>query len=118
MKFSSEPPTAALFFVGTSRRLAMNISSEIKNFDRDFKFRARSIVFDRWALRDVELHRNQVGTSWMSGGTGPQTVPGTLLRHSDHQIPLPPDAPGLHALSNYFGMNSVSSPCEICHPHG
>ena len=41
MKFSSEPPTAALFFCGeieTSRlnfRARSKISSEIKNFDRD-----------------------------------------------------------------------------------
>ena len=41
MKFSSEPPTAALFFVGKSRRRDWNfrarskISIEIKNFDRD-----------------------------------------------------------------------------------
>ena len=41
MKFSSEPPTAALFFVGKSRhrdqkfRARSKISIEIKNFDRD-----------------------------------------------------------------------------------
>ena len=41
MKFSSEPPTAALFFVGNSRRRDWNfrarskISIEIENFERD-----------------------------------------------------------------------------------
>ena len=55
MKFSSEPPTAALFFVGKSRRRDQKFSSfEIKNlkfrsryhknFDRDHKF-----FCDRWA---------------------------------------------------------------------
>ena len=44
MKFSSEPLTAALFFVGHSRRRDWNfrarlkVSIEIKNFDRDWIF--------------------------------------------------------------------------------
>ena len=49
MKVSSEPPTAALVFVGKSTS-RLKISSEIKNFDRDQKFRSRSNFFDRWAL--------------------------------------------------------------------
>ena len=35
MKFSSEPPTAALFFVGGNRDV------EIEIFERDQKFRSR-----------------------------------------------------------------------------
>ena len=44
MKFSSAPPTAALFFVGKSRhrdwnfRARLNISIEIENFERDWIF--------------------------------------------------------------------------------
>ena len=41
MKFSIEPPTAALFFVGKSRRRDWTFSSlKIKKFDRDWKFRS------------------------------------------------------------------------------
>ena len=50
MKFSSEPPTAALFFVGEIETSRLKFSSEIKNFDRDQKFRSGSNFFDRWAL--------------------------------------------------------------------
>ena len=39
---SSEPPTAALFFCGEFETSRLKFSSEIKNFDRDWKFRARS----------------------------------------------------------------------------
>ena len=35
--------------------MEIEISSEIKNFDQDYKFRARSIFFDRWALWVGEL---------------------------------------------------------------
>ena len=35
MKFSSEPPTAALFFVGEIETSRLKFSSGIKNFDRD-----------------------------------------------------------------------------------
>ena len=52
MKFSSEPPTAALFFVGEIETSRSKFSSEIKNFDRDQKFRSGSNFFDRWALWD------------------------------------------------------------------
>ena len=50
MRFSSEPPTAALFLWGKSRRrdrefrARVKISTEIENFERDWSF------FDRWAL--------------------------------------------------------------------
>ena len=50
MKFSSEPPTAALFFCGEIETSRLKFSSEIKNFDRDQKFRSGSNFFDRWAL--------------------------------------------------------------------
>ena len=35
MKCSSEPPTAALFFVGEIETSRLKFSSDIKNFDRD-----------------------------------------------------------------------------------
>ena len=53
MRFSSGPPTAALFLWGGGGEIEMlrlKISSEIKIFDRDRKFRARLKFFDRWAL--------------------------------------------------------------------
>ena len=43
MKFSSEPPTAALFLWG-------NRDVEIEIFERDQKFRSGANFFDRWAL--------------------------------------------------------------------
>ena len=36
---------------------------------------------------DVELHRNQVRTSWVSRETHPQTIPETFPRHTDDEIP-------------------------------
>ena len=54
MKFLSEPPTAALFFCGEIETSRLKFSSEIKNFDRDQKFRSGSNFFDRWALWDRE----------------------------------------------------------------
>ena len=53
MKFSSEPPAAALFFCGEIETSRLKFSSEIKNFDRDQKFRSGSNFFDRWALWDA-----------------------------------------------------------------
>ena len=51
MKFSSEPPTAALLFCGEIETSRLKFSSlEIKNFDRDQKFRSGSNFFDRGAL--------------------------------------------------------------------
>ena len=57
MIFSSAPPTAALVFVGEIETSRLKFSSEINNFDRDSKFRSRSIFFDPWALW-VEIPEN------------------------------------------------------------
>ena len=37
-------------FCGEIETSRLKFSSEIKNFDRDWKFRSRSNIFDRWAL--------------------------------------------------------------------
>ena len=51
MKFSSQPPTAVLFFCGEIETSRLKFSSlKIKKFDRDWKLRARLNFVDRWAL--------------------------------------------------------------------
>ena len=49
-KFRASHPPRPYFFVGEIETSRLKFSSEIKNFDRDQKFRSRSNFFDRWAL--------------------------------------------------------------------
>ena len=86
MKFSSEPPTAALFFCGEIETSRLKFSSEIENFDRDQKFRSGSNFFDRWALWEYSrrivanppaCHRSLSGTS---APKCPGSVPRSVYR--------------------------------------
>ena len=74
MKFSSEPPTAALFFweIETSR---LKFSSEIKNFDRDWKFRSRStLIFHSLVFRQKPRKSTQNTKDFLPLSTPGKTV--------------------------------------------
>ena len=75
MKFSSEPPTAALFCgeVETSR---LKFSSEIKKFDRDWKFSSK-----------IEFFRSLGALGILC-----QPIPPTAKRMKNH-LACPPPVP-------------------------
>ena len=50
LKISSALPTRPLFLWGILKVKILKFSSEIKNFKRDWKFQARLIFFNLWAL--------------------------------------------------------------------
>ena len=83
-------------FCGEIETSRLKFSSEIKNFDRDWKFRSRSNVFDRWALWVQESPGKIAGKIFPNRGMlqilgfrapGRANLPGTLGPHCQDLVP-------------------------------
>ena len=60
LKISCEPPSIS-YFCGEFSRSGLKFSIEIENFKRDWKFQARLIFFNLWALVGSVIERQDRG---------------------------------------------------------